>query len=307
MSLASQVERGQLDPEEVEALIQEYTAERRAECGLDKPWWGRLLPTLWMVVTFDLGQTGHYAGGSVYGAIAEAIPQTLVLLVASMAISAPLGILLGAARARKAGTQGDLYSALISTASYAIPGWLLGYLVLALFIRLWYGGNLYLGGFISTTGPRSIGNITPFFDLLYRWVLPVFSLTVPSLGFWYYQSRSTLATVAQQEYVTLAEAKGLSRAQVSRKYILRVGLPTVLTQVGLVLHSTIANSVPVEAIFGWHGLGHLLWRVAWSGSIDTYGNSGLLLGVVYAYSLVYAVLRFSMEVFYVLLDPRIRY
>jgi ABC-type dipeptide/oligopeptide/nickel transport system permease component len=310
MSLASQVEAGQLNASEVEGLLQAYNQEAIESFGLDKPWWGRLLPTLRMIVTFDLGETNTFTGTDVWGAISQAIPQTLMLLVASMGVSAPLGILLGASRARKAQTRGDLISSLMSTASFAIPGWLLGYLLLAVFIRAWYGGMRYFGGFISTSGASAIASVNPVFNLFYRWVLPLTSLAIPSLGFWYYQSRSILVNIAQEEYVTVAEAKGLSQRRVNLRYILRVGLPTILTQVGLVLHSTIANSVnsvPVEVIFGWHGLGHLLWRVAWSGGIQIYGSAGLLLGVVYAYALVYAVLRFTMEVLYVFLDPRIRY
>ena len=76
---------------------------------------------------------------------------------------------------------------------------------------------------------------------------------------------------------------------------------------GLVPHSTIANSVPVEVIFGWQGLGHLLWSVVWSGSLSTYGSAGLLLSIVYVYALIYAAIRFALEVLYVVLDPRIRY
>ena len=68
-----------------------------------------------------------------------------------------------------------------------------------------------------------------------------------------------------------------------------------------------ANSVAVEVIFGWEGLGYLLWGVVWSGSIATYGSAGLLLGIVYAYALIYATIRFALEVLYVVLDPRIRY
>jgi peptide/nickel transport system permease protein len=307
LSLASQVEAGQLNASEVDGLLQIYNQEAITRFGLDKPWWGRLLPTLRMVVTFDLGETNTFMGTSVWGAISEAIPQTLTLIVASMAVSAPLGILLGASRARRAQTRGDFIYSLMSTASFAIPGWLLGYLLLAVFIRVWYGGMKYFGGFILASGTSAIASVNPTFNLFYRWILPLTGLAIPSLGFWYYQSRSTLVNIAQEEYVTVAEAKGLSQRRVNLRYILRVGLPTILTQVGLVLHSTIANSVPVEVIFGWHGLGHLLWRVAWSGGIEIYGSAGLLLGIVYAYALVYAALRFAMEALYVFLDPRIRY
>jgi peptide/nickel transport system permease protein len=227
--------------------------------------------------------------------------------VASLGVSAPLGILLGALRARRDQARGDFVSSLMSITSFAVPGWLLGYLLLAAFVKSWYGGMKYFGGFISTSGASAVTSPSPVFNLIYSWVLPLTSLSIPSLGFWYYQSRSILVNIAQEEYVTVAEAKGLSRRRVSLRYILRVGLPTILTQVGLVIHSTIANSVPVEVIFGWHGLGHLLWRVAWSGGVQTYGSAGLLLGVVYAYALVYAFIRFALEVLYVLLDPRIRY
>jgi peptide/nickel transport system permease protein len=307
MSLADQVVSGQLQLEEVEELMQTYDREAIEMYGLERPWWGRLLPTLRMVVTFDLGETDTFMRNDVRGAISEAIPQTLTLLVASLGISAPLGILLGASRVRRAQTRGDLVSSLMSTASFAVPGWLLGYLLLVAFVRSWYSGLKYYGGFISTTGPSAIASISPVYNLIYSWVLPLTSLAIPSLGFWYYQSRSILVNIAQEEYVTVAEAKGLSRRRVNLRYILRVGLPTILTQVGLVLHSTIANSVPVEVIFGWHGLGHLLWRVVWSGGVQIYGSAALLLGVVYAYALVYAFIRFALEVLYVFLDPRIRY
>ena len=306
-ALHAQADAGEINATEIPVLLDQWYQENVERLGLDRPWWSRLSRTLLMVVTLDLGETGTFTEGSVGRNISEAIPNTILLIVASMGISAPLGILLGASGARRAQTRDDLVTSLMSIASFALPGWLLGYLLLAAFLKTWYSGVRFFGGFISAVGTHSIGSVHPVFDLVYHWGLPLLSLTVPSLGFWYYQTRSILANIAQEDYVAVAEAKGLSKTRVNRLYILRVGLPTVLTQVGLVLHSTISNSVPVEAIFGWHGLGSLLWRVAWSGSIETYGSAGLLLGVVYAYSLVYAVIRFSLEVLYVVLDPRIRY
>jgi len=259
-----------------------------------------------MVMTFDLGETGGFMGQEVWTAISEALPNTMLLIGASMIISAPLGILLGASAARKAKSRGDFTAALLSTISYAFPGWLLGYLLIATLIRVWYGHLTFYGGFAWSQGAFAVGPVHPVFDFLYHWGLPIASLIIPSLGFWTYQSRSTLTNIAQEEYVTLAEAKGLSRGRVNRRYILRVGVPTILTQVGLVLHATITNSVAVEVIFGWEGLGHLLWSVVWSGGLNTYGSSGLLLGIVYTYALIYAAIRFALEFLYVVLDPRIR-
>ena len=260
-----------------------------------------------MVVTFDLGETGGVFGQPVWTAISHAFPNTILLVIVSMVISTPLGILLGARTARKSRARGDFNIALLSTISYAIPGWLLGYLLVATLIRVWYNQLVFYGGFAWNQGTLSVGSVHPVFDFLYYWGLPILSVVIPSLGFWTYQSRSILSNIAQEDYVTLAEAKGLPDVRINSRYVLRVGLPTILTQIGLVLHSTIANSVAVEVIFGWEGLGHLLWRVVWSGSLSTYGNAGLLLGIVYAYALVYAILRFSLEILYVILDPRIRY
>ena len=118
-------------------MLQAYDREAIESYGLDRPWWGRLLPTLRMVVTFDLGETNTFRGIEVWVAISEAIPRTLTLLMASLGVSAPLGILLGALRARKAQARGDFVSSLMSTASFAIPGWLLGYLLLAAFVKSW--------------------------------------------------------------------------------------------------------------------------------------------------------------------------
>ena len=306
-TLHDMVAAGEVEEEDIPRLLEEHRQETLERYSLDKPWWGRLIPTLVMVMTFDLGETGGFRGQEVWTAISEAFPNTVLLIGASMVVSAPLGILIGASKARKAQQKGDFTTALLSTVSYAMPSWLLGYLLIAALFRVWYSRLTFYGGFVSTQGTLSTGSVHPVFDFLYSWGLPIVSLVIPALGFWTYQSRSILANIAQEEYVTLAEAKGLSRGRVNRRYILRVGLPTILTQVGLILHSTIANSVPVEVIFGWQGLGHLLWSVVWSGGLNTYGSAGLLLGIVYAYALIYAALRFAMEVLYVVLDPRIRY
>ena len=306
-TLHGMVVAGEIEEEDIPRLLEEHRQETLERYGLDKPWWGRLIPTLVMVMTFGLGETGGFLGQEVSTAISEAFPNTILLIGASMVVSAPLGILIGASKARKAQQKGDFTTALLSTVSYSMPGWLLGYLFIAALFRVWYSRLTFYGGFVSTQGTLTTGSVHPVFDFLYNWGLPILSLVIPALGFWTYQSRSILANIAQEEYVTLAEAKGLGRGRVNRRYILRVGLPTILTQVGLILHSTIANSVPVEVIFGWQGLGHLLWSVVWSGSLSTYGSAGLLLGIVYAYALIYASLRFILEVLYVVLDPRIRY
>lgn len=306
-SLHTQAQAGEINATEIPDLIDQWYQDNVERLGLDKPWWNRLLQTFIMVVTLDLGETGTLMSGSVGETILEAIPNTLLLIVASMGVSAPLGVLLGASTVRKAKTQRDLVTSLISVTSFSLPGWLLGYLLLAVFLRLWFSDIYYFAGFAASGGAQSVGGLDLIFSFIYHWGLPIISLSIPSLGFWCYQTRSILVKIAQEEYVTVAEAKGLSQGQINRRYILRVGLPTVLTQVVMVLHSTISNSVPVEVVFGWHGLGTLLWRVAWSGNIETYGSAALLLGVVYAYSLVYATLRFALEVLYVVLDPRIRY
>lgn len=307
MVLHDMVAAGEIEEEDVPRLLEEHRQETLERYGLDKPWWRRLFSSLIMVMTFDLGETGGFRGQEVWTAISAAIPNTILLIGASMAVSAPLGILLGASTARKVKTGGGFSTALLSTVSYAIPGWLLGYLLIAALFRIWYNQLTFYGGFTWRQGTFSIGSVHPVFDFLLNWGLPIVSLVIPALGFWTYQTRSILTNISQQEYVTLAEAKGLSNGRVNRRYILRVGLPTILTQVGLILHSTIANSVAVEVIFGWEGLGHLLWSIVWSGGLNTYGSAGLLLGVVYAYALIYAAIRFTLEVLYVVLDPRIRY
>ncbi|MFQ5950483.1 MAG: ABC transporter permease [Candidatus Geothermarchaeales archaeon] len=304
-SLRNQVGAGQIREEDVSGLVDEFYQAGVTRFRLDRPWWERLLPMAVRIATFDLGATSSFGRTPIYQDIAEALPNTLLLLTASVVISAPIGILIGASLARRVRARSHSAPVLGSSIAFAVPGWWLGTALTAALVLAWFGAGQL---FVSRGGFRpQVGSIDPLFDLLYYWVLPIVSLAVPALGFWIYQSRAIFYNISQEDFVTMAEAKGLPPRQVARKHILRVGLPPVLTQAGLVLHSTMMNSVPVEAIFGWHGLGFLIWRIVWTGGLEEWGNAGLLLGVTFAYGLIYAVLRFGMEILYVVLDPGVRY
>ena len=149
-TLRGLVAAGEVEEEDVPKLLEEHRQETLERYGLDKPWWGRLIPSLVMVMTFDLGETGGFQGQEVWTAISEAFPNTALLIGASMVVSAPLGILIGASKARKAQQKGDFITALLSTISYSMPGWLLGYLLIAALFRVWYNRLTFYGGFVST-------------------------------------------------------------------------------------------------------------------------------------------------------------
>lgn len=290
------------DPDELERTLEVRRQELEQFYGLDRAWYRRLPDTMLRVLTFDLGhaRTLRSADGSsrVSDIILERLPNTALLLTTSLIITSGIGLLVGARMAARAGSPLDRIVSYFAAVSFAVPAWWMGILMILVFgFQL---GVLPSSGMFSTPPPE--GSVARFLDLLKHAVLPVLTLVLVSVGPYLYSVRTMTLTVAQEDHVSVARAKGMPEGVVVRRHILRVAAPPIVTGLILGLTGSLGGSILVETVFNWRGMGRLYFEAV-AGSPD----EALIVALTFIFTLMYVVARFVLELLYLILDPRVRY
>ena len=294
------------DPDQIERAIQEHRLELEESYELNRPWYFRLPQMIGRVIRLDLGEarTLKTADGSskITSLIAERLPRTMLLATTASVITATLGLLFGVKLATKVGTRADRIASLFSATSNALPAWwagilliLLTYLVLSAFgVRVFPPGGMY-------SVPPPEGVIPRFIDLMWHAALPIITLVLISVGSWTYVVRTMVMNTAQEDFVTVARAKGLPEGRVMRHHILRVAAPPILTGLILGLASTVAGGILTETVFNWPGMGLLYYEAILA--VD----ESVVVALTFMFTLIYVTARFTLEVLYIIVDPRVRY
>jgi peptide/nickel transport system permease protein len=289
------------DPAELERTVEARQAELESFYGLDEPWYTRLPAAVGRVLRLDLGEARSLrtaSGSREVGAIVlERLPFTVLLLTTSSLITAAVGLLIGVRMATRVGTPLDKAVAYFGAISFAVPAWWLGILFILLFA--FQLNWLPSGGMFSTPPPQATW--PRLLDLAKHALLPIITLVTVSVGPYIYTVRTMTMTVAQEDHVALARAKGLPEGQVLRRHILRVAAPPIVTGLVLGLAGSLSGSILVETVFNWQGMGQLYFQAI--GSLD----EAVIVALTFIFTLLYVVLRFVLDVLYTILDPRVRY
>ena len=262
----------------------------RQELGLDKPvpvqyalWIGR-------AVQGDLGRSIR-THEPVLEALAARLPVTLQLagmaLVVALLIAIPVGII----SATRPNSKADGLATVIAIGGVAMPEFWMGIILIYIF-AVW----------LRVLPPS--GYISPSVDMLASFksmIMPAVALGMALNAVTMRQMRSSLVEVLQQEYVTVARAKGLGEKVLVRRHALKNAMIPVITVIGLQTGRLFGGSVVVETIFALPGMGRL------AADSIFFRDFPVLQGVVLILAL--AVLTFNLitDVIYAYLDPRIRY
>ncbi len=290
------------DPEQLERTVNERRQQLVIFYGLDRPWYTRLPAAVWRVLTLDLGEARSLrtAEGSnrIADIVLERLPYTVLLLTTSSIITAVVGLIVGVRMATQVGSRLDRAVAYFAAISFAVPAWWLG--ILLILVLAFQLDLLPAGGMYSTPPPQ--GAWPRALDLAHHAILPILTLVPVSVGPYIYTVRTMTVTVAQEDHVQLARAKGLPERQVTNRHILRVAAPPIVTGLILGLAGSLSGSILVETIFNWQGMGRLYFDAV-SGAAD----EGVIVALTFIFTLMYVVARFVLDILYVLLDPRVRY
>ncbi|HET7263887.1 MAG TPA: ABC transporter permease [bacterium] len=237
----------------------------------------------------DFG-TSIVTGTPVFGQLARALPNTVILAVAAVAWSTALGVALGTVAAAARGTYVDRAVMSAAVLGVSFPGFSIALLVL--FVLAFKAGWFPLGG----RGP----NFTSWQGLRYL-VLPALALGFEMLAPVARMTRTSLLETLGTDYVRTARAKGLPRLTVVIKHALRPGLLPVLTLFGVVFAQLLSGAVVVETIFAWPGLGRLVVAAI------LVKDMPLIQGVLMVKAAFAVGMNLLVDLGYAVVDPRVRY
>ena len=274
----------------------EIVAAYKEQFGLDGTWLEQYFRYLWSLLRGDLGPSIMAFPTTVQELLVTALPWTMGLLLVATVISWVLGNLLGAIVGWRRDSKVNSAIVVLSLGLNQIP-----YYFVALLLVFFFSYNLSI--FPSSGGFRLIGGrpegLQMVWDIIYHATLPALSIVISSVGFWVITMRSMILTTLGEDYILLAEAKGLKRSVIMTRYALRNALLPQVAAFGIVLGFVMNGSILTETIFNYPGLGALLLSAI--GNLDY----NLLQGILLLTILSVLTANLILEILYPIIDPRI--
>ena len=282
----------------VQAGLEEMVREFEIKFGLDKPLWQQYLTYLYDMSRFDFNYSIANYPRKVTDMMADAIPWTVTLLLLTTILGFIIGNVLGALLAWPSAPKFLNFVMPPILMMSAIPYFLLGLIMV-------YAFGFFLGVF-PMYGGYTIGTIPSLtlsfiWDVIWHSMLPALSIILVSMGGWALGMRSMMIMTQGEDYVIFADAMGLRDRTIFARYAIRNALLPQVTALALALGTIVSGAVLVEVIFGYPGIGTMLYQ-AIRGS-DFY----LVQGIVFVVIVSIGLATFVLDIIYPLLDPRITY
>ncbi|MGH2534427.1 MAG: ABC transporter permease [Thermomicrobiales bacterium] len=261
----------------------------RRELGLDQPLPLQYVSWLGRLAHGDFGES-VINNQPVIDGLRQRLPITIELGVLSMLFSVVVAVPFGIYAALRRDTIADLIASIVALAGVAMPSFWLGILLIYLFTLDW--GLFQASGYVSFRDDPV--------DHLKHLVMPVFVLSVDSIGGLQRQVRSALLEVIGQDYIRTARAKGLAPNAVVWTHALRNALIPVATIIGLRVARLLGGAAVVETVFAIPGVGRL--------AVESIFNRDfpVIQAIVLVMALAVLLSNLLTDLAYGLLDPRIR-
>jgi microcin C transport system permease protein len=275
-------------------------AELKKLYGFDKPAPVRYVEMIGSFLRFDLGRS-FLQNKDVWTLIKEKLPVSISLGLWTFLFSYLISIPLGVMKAMYEGSRFDALSTLVVLVGYAIPGFVLGLLLIVLFA----GGTFFdvfpLRGLTSDnwaelSWPARIG------DYFWHLALPLTCLVIGSFAIVTMLTKNTFVEEMRKQYVLVARAKGVSQTRVLFKHIFRNALIPLITGFpAAFIGAFFAGSVLIETLFSLDGLGLLSYESV------VRRDYPVVLGSLYLFTLIGLVVKLVSDLLYVVVDPRVQF
>ena len=281
-----------LDQDRVEQLKKLY--------GFDKPPLTRFLSMMSSYLVFDFGDS-YYHHQSVAELVISKLPVSMSLGLWSFLIVYSTCIPLGIAKAVREGTHFDMITSTVILVGYAIPGFVLGIVLIVLF----GGGSFWnifpLRGLVSDNWAELSWGYR-ILDYLWHMVLPITASAVGSLAVMTLLTKNSFLEEIRKQYVMTARAKGLSEHQVLYKHVFRNAIIPIITGFpGSFITAFFTGSLLIETIFSLDGMGLLAYESVLNRDYP------VVLGTLYFFTIIGLISRLLSDLSYVMVDPRISF
>jgi len=281
------------------AIPEDVLEELKKHFHFDKPVWEAYLYWLGDLLTFDLGTSYKY-NIPVVDVITSRFPVSIYFGLIGFFLAYAVCIPLGVFKAIKHGSAFDFTSSALVFMGYSIPGWALG----AVLLVLLGGGSFWdvvpLGGFRSENWEQ-LGLFDKIVDQLHHTILPVLAYAAGSFATLTVLTKNSLMENLGQDYVRTAFAKGLDERRVIFVHALRNSLIPICTGLGHAIGLLMAGSYLIERVFNIDGIGYL----GYTAIIER--DYAVVMGVLVINTFLILLGNILSDVFYVLVDPRIRF
>lgn len=260
------------------------------ELGLDRPFFVQYFSWLGKLLRGDFG-TSFYSRQSVWTYLKDGIPSSVQLTIMAILFALVLSMPLGIIAAYRSGTKVDRAIGLLSFGLLSLPGFVVGIVLLFAFaVKLsWFPA----------------GQNVPFtenpWESIHHMILPSFALALGLMANYQRSLRTDMVNSLQEDYVTLAKAKGLSDRYILLRHALRPSSFTLLTLTGITFGGLIGNAFIVENLFTLNGLGRKILQALFQRDIPVVLSGVMLITAVFIISTT------VVDLMYGVLDPRIRH
>lgn len=265
--------------------------------GLDKPLWHQYFLFLKNAIQGNMGTSFAFDIPAIE-LIMQRMPATLELAVSATLLAVLLGVPLGLLAGLGDGSWWSRTIMAGSIVGFSLPSFWVG-LILILTFGVWLG---WLPVFGRGETRMFLGVEWSFLTLdgLKHLILPAFNLALFKIALLIRLTRAGVLEVVPQDYIRFAHAMGMSRFQVLRTQILKNIMIPLVTVIGIEFGSVVAFAVVTESIFNWPGAGKLI--------IESIGRLDRPVIVAYLMVIVvmFVVINLFVDIFYSMLDPRVR-
>ena len=283
-----------------QGVDEERLKEIKALYGFDQPVHERYFQMLKRFAMFDLGQS-YYQHKSVGELVLSKMPVSISLGLWTFLITYFISIPLGIKKAVRAGTRFDTTTSVVILIGYAIPGFVLGVLLLVLF-----GGGSFLQLFplrgLTSDHWAELSMMGKVTDYLWHLVLPITASVLGNFAVITMLTKNSFLEEIRKQYVITARAKGLSEDKVLWKHVFRNAMiPLVTGFPSAFIGAFFTGSLLIETLFSLDGLGLLSYEAVMKRDYP------VVLGTLYLFTLIGLFTKLISDIAYVLVDPRIQF
>ncbi|MUV57291.1 ABC transporter permease [Halogeometricum sp. CBA1124] len=269
---------------------EEQVEQVRDRLDLNEPLHVQYLDWVSGVVRGDFGESIQ-SGKPVSEMILTRLPKTVWLAIGATLISVLIGIPAGIVSATRRYSMLDYAATGLAFTGISIPNFFLGILLILMF-----GGYLNLlpvSGFVDPLKHPIEG--------VKHLILPWMTLGTALASIVMRMMRSSLLEVFNEQYIQVANAKGLARELVTNKHAIMNALIPTVTIIGLNVGYLLGGTIVVEQIFAISGLGRLTLSAVLNRDFI------VLQGVLLVTAFIFTTVNFATDMVYAYLDPRIGY